>query len=761
MLHVALLAAMSMASVTSIKLAAWIAQWIVAAMLVALFLFVVPVTTHRRGMWFWTAAWFAQLVQSSLQAPYALAMLNHGAIPSLAFGNLAIFEWPARALFLGCVAFGAMDAAGVRTSASRVTKILLGVLFVGVIFNADSINSVATRFDLVANVVVCFGCALLLLSKATGARRRGRAALGGAMALYGAVTTIHLLTNLESTAAAYTRLVRIAIDYSVYADTAVLVLLAAAVVVLIVQDSFVTAEEAHASRVTEVAASERRLIGIIEAAQEAIVTVGTDGRIELVNGAAAALFGVTPSSVVGRPLSAMLPEAASHIPPFTSDVARAGGAASGATHDAHGIRTDGTAFPAEFTVGSLPATGRGGSVVVVRDLTHQHAAAAERDAFERRVAEAEKMMAIGRVVSGVAHELNNPLAVVLGQSEQLTEAASNPEIRSGLQMIHEQAHRARHIIKDLLAFVRQREEPRERIDLRFLVESTVAIHRAEAAARGVTLVTDLPPAFPLVSVDQVAIEQVLINLLDNASDAVEGDGVVRVAASAYPDRVEIAVEDSGTGLPDEMVSRVFEPFFTTKRLGQGTGLGLAVSLGIAQQHGGGLRFENRPAEGIGARVVLTLPVVAGLDAEPPREQAPRTFPPPPRGNGSAPEVMVIDDEAAVRATLGRMFRRAGWEVREAESGETALGWLESVESEGAPAVILCDLKMPGIGGREVYEHLAQSRPDLAERLVFVTGDIVESVSSGFVAASGREVVEKPFTVAEIAGAVERVVNHSS
>jgi CheY-like chemotaxis protein len=255
----------------------------------------------------------------------------------------------------------------------------------------------------------------------------------------------------------------------------------------------------------------------------------------------------------------------------------------------------------------------------------------------------------------------------------------------------------------------------------------------------------------------VAVEQILGNLIDNGLDAAGPDGTVRVSACLADDRVELSVEDSGRGVPDEIAGRVFEPFFTTKDPGQGTGLGLSVSRELAERQGGTLRFENRPAAGTGARVTLSLPV-AGVEAVDGSITTAARFPVPPvRADGATAEVMLIDDEPAVRTTLGKMFTRAGWRVREAGGGPEALSWLLAVTDADAPAVILCDLKMPGMNGRDVYGQVVQRRPTLTRRFIFVTGDVVESQSNGFITNSGRDVVEKPFTIAEIGSAVERVL----
>ena len=276
----------------------------------------------------------------------------------------------------------------------------------------------------------------------------------------------------------------------------------------------------------------------------------------------------------------------------------------------------------------------------------------------------------------------------------------------------------------------------------------------------VTLLTDLPSNLPLVRIDRVAVEQILVNLIDNGLDAAGPDGTVRISAGLIDGRVELSVEDSGHGVPDDIAGRVFEPFFTTKGPGEGTGLGLSVSRELAEQQGGTLRFENRPAPGIGARITLSLPIATMQAVEGSTGVAARFPAPPMRADGATAEIMLIDDEPAVRATLGRMFTRAGWRVREAVGGAEALSWLLTVTEADVPAVILCDLKMPGLNGRDLYGQVVQRRPSLAQRFIFVTGDVVESMSNGFIADSGRDVVEKPFTIAEIGRAVERVLQRT-
>lgn len=742
--------------VATVKMVGPIVQWASALLLVGVFALLIPLASQRRSVMVWMTAWIAQVVAITRTSMESLFMVfaPHHPRPDwlLSFNDL---YWPARAVFLAAVAIGAIGT--VRAISPRAQQLVLLLAAVGgMVIGFASLGSLATRIQLIAMPLVCFGSAQVVLLRADGPRRRGLTFLGLALALFGAVSTLYLMAFFEyGSTSSFARFVEMVSVSSGYGDALALGVLAAAIIVVAVQDSLLESSRAHAARLEQVAGSEQRLNGIIEAAREAIITADEDHRIDLVNGAAAALFQVAPGEAVGRPVDAFILDASSLL-----DDAEAGApsdATALTTHVGCGVRTDGSSFPLEFTVGRLAGASRAGSVMVLRDLTARQAAEAEREEFDRRMAESEKMLAIGRVVSGVAHELNNPLAVVLGQSEQLATSAPTGELRSGLRMIYEQANRARHIVKDLLAFVRHHPRALQPVNLGEVVQQVAASQVEAMNARGVTLLTDVPSGLPPVVADRQAIEQILVNLIDNGLDAAGREGSVHVSVATAGTHVEIVVEDSGHGAAPEVVRRVFEPFFTTKGPGQGTGLGLAVSRELAENHGGTLTFLNRPAPGIGARLVLSFPAGrAGSVPDVTRISSAFPSPPAPRAHAGA-DVMLIDDEPAVRATLKRMFDRAGWHVREADGGAAALLWLLNAAEADTPAVILCDLKMPGMNGREVYERVLEGRPVLAPRFIFVTGDVVESISNGFIAESGRDVVEKPFTIAEIAAAVDRIV----
>ena len=420
------------------------------------------------------------------------------------------------------------------------------------------------------------------------------------------------------------------------------------------------------------------------------------------------------------------------------------------------------------------------------DITQRKRAEAERHNLQLQLAQSSKMQAVGQLVSGVAHELNNPLAAILGFSEILLQDCKDPETRESLNIIFSQAQRSRAIVRDLLSFIRTREgRQRAPTDMHEMLDRVTRALMPAAQAEGATIVTDLSMPCPMLVIDRAGLEQVFTNLVMNAVQAARA-GIVRVTAQAVGDRVEIAVEDTGPGIPPDVFPRLFEPFFTTKPVGQGTGLGLPVSLGIVEQHGGTLRPENRPAnEGGGARFVVSLPIACAespaVDRVIPdavtlsprrtphamavireaRVAAARPFerhPTPPAPAASVvrkPHILVIDDETAIRNALRRFFERRGWVVEEAPDGGKGLAELLGRDAACFDAVV-CDLKMPGVSGMQVYSTLAAERPELLKRLIFATGDVASTDAAAFLQETRCPVLEKPYELSLLAQTVDRV-----
>jgi signal transduction histidine kinase/CheY-like chemotaxis protein len=376
---------------------------------------------------------------------------------------------------------------------------------------------------------------------------------------------------------------------------------------------------------------------------------------------------------------------------------------------------------------------------------------------EAKLVQSEKLSAVGRVVSGIAHELNNPLAAILHFAENLlaeeTQSASDREM---LLSVATQARRARAIVRDLLSFVRARAQTQQAADIRDVVRHATEAVAPTVAETGATLSASFAStSVPIVRIDEGGIEQVLTNLIVNAAQAAGAGGTVDIAVVPDGDRVRLSVSDTGPGISNDVLPRIFEPFFTTKGQGKGTGLGLPVSLGIVQQHGGQLTVENRPQGG--ARFTLDVPVHPDQDAAAVelRERPAHTngSAAVPRGQGET--VMVIDDEESIRFALRYFLERSGWRVEEAGSGRAALDILLDAPANRYRAVIT-DLTMPDVTGIELHDRLATERPDICERLIIATGETISDTVVSFRARSGKPFLEKPFELDALTALLEQM-----
>ncbi|HSC58167.1 MAG TPA: hybrid sensor histidine kinase/response regulator, partial [Gemmatimonadales bacterium] len=323
------------------------------------------------------------------------------------------------------------------------------------------------------------------------------------------------------------------------------------------------------------------------------------------------------------------------------------------------------------------------------------------------------------------------------------------EDRELLRVVHQQAQRARAIVRDLLAAVRGRDVRRERFGVRPLIDGVLAGLRATAGAPVARVAVDVADGLPDLDADRAGIEQILVNLIQNALHAAGPAGKVTVRVTASETGITFTVEDTGPGMAPEVLPRIFEPFFTTKREGEGTGLGLFVTLGIVEAHGGTIRAENLLPPGSGARVTVVLPPggtaePAGTDREPEATAL-----------DGAGRVLLVDDESAIRLAVRRWFVRRGWEVVEAGDGGDALAQALAAPHGGFD-LVLTDLKMPVLSGIELVDRLAVLRPDLHARVVIMTGDVASPEVAALIGRTDRPVVEKPFSFDALAEAIGRV-----
>src|SRR6476661_2728385 len=335
-------------------------------------------------------------------------------------------------------------------------------------------------------------------------------------------------------------------------------------------------------------------------------------------------------------------------------------------------RKDGTVFPVEITSHSLIFDGRPARLVLITDIT-------ERQRAEEALRKSEKLAAIGQLISGVAHELNNPLSSILILVETLLQDVRPLEDTEAVTTIRDQARRSRAIVRDLLSSARGGPVRRQSTNVVDLLNRTARGLAPQVEELGGELRVTIDDRLPEISVDPTAIAQVITNLVVNAAQAAKEGGRVGLRGRMNGGRLEILVEDNGPGIAANDFSRLFEPFFTTKPPGVGTGLGLAVSRGIVEVHQGTLMAENNPDGG--ARFTLSLPAA---EIEVPRSTATASAPPP---CDEGRRVLIIDDEPSIRMALRRFFTRRKWEVDEAGDGATALRALLAADAPDYALVI--------------------------------------------------------------------------
>jgi two-component system NtrC family sensor kinase len=373
-----------------------------------------------------------------------------------------------------------------------------------------------------------------------------------------------------------------------------------------------------------------------------------------------------------------------------------------------------------------------GILGVTRDIT-------ERRHAEERLRLAERLTMLGGLVAGVAHELNNPLAVVAGHAQILARSPDLPPAgRRKLELIHDQAMRAAKVVKNLLVFAGQRAPERATVRVADLVDRALELLAYPLRTSAIEVTRDVPGDLPAIAGDRDLLLQVFVNLLGNATQALAPAPTPRriaVTGRRHGDRVQIVFADTGPGIPRDVQARIFDPFFTTRPLGQGTGLGLSVCYGIVGSHGGDLHVQS--AEGRGASFIVELPI--GAPGMPPPPGAPR---PPVTGK----RILVVDDEPGILGFVHEMLTDLGHTAQTAVSGRTALDRLSLGEAYDA---ILLDLKMPDMDGMSCYARLCATRPEDARKVIFMTGDLVSADSRTFLDASQRLWITKPFASAEL------------
>jgi two-component system NtrC family sensor kinase len=472
---------------------------------------------------------------------------------------------------------------------------------------------------------------------------------------------------------------------------------------------------------------------VVDAISPALCIVDRSGAIRRANRAFADLVNAPPASLIGRPWQAFAP------PEWSNDLQRALDQ-QGAGREVE-LRTGERTYA--VTAVPINSADRSAVVLLFDDQT-------ERRRLQDQLIQSEKMSAIGQLIAGIAHDLNNPLASVLGFADFLIEVPNvPPAIREPLTVIQEEAERASGIVRNLLGFARKQDHQRRPTALKPLLDATFVLLRNQLMAHRVDAVIEVEPDLPMPDVDPNQIQQVFVNLINNAAQAIASTGrpgTITVRARRWLDGVAVEVIDDGPGMSETLAAQVFEPFFTTKAEGEGTGLGLSISQGIVKEHGGRIMLSSE--EGNGSTFTVQLPLST-------RTPVPATDSHS-KGPSRRLRVLVVDDEPHILHYMRATLEAWGHIPVVASDGQEAL----SRATREPFDLIISDLRMPRFGGREFYQELLRHNPAMAGRLVFSTGDTVRGDTLAFLETLDRPYLHKPFSLAELRTLLADVVRES-
>ena len=504
--------------------------------------------------------------------------------------------------------------------------------------------------------------------------------------------------------------------------------------------------------------SEARYRALFEDSPEPLLLESPDGRIVDANRAAERLYRAKRDQLVGRSFTDLALVDAQSLARERRQLETTGRTVFQGT----GVRLHGPTFAEDVEITAIALGGRPHRLALVRDVTDQQR-------LQGELMQAQKMEAIGQLVSGVAHELNNPLSGIVAFSGLLRDDGRLPEdLRHDAELLVQEADRTRHIVQNLLDFARQRPPQHQPIDLPELVRRTVELQAYDLAAGHVSVAVDVPDDLPPLDGDANQVQQVLLNLIQNAVQSIRSArpaGNVRISAremalSAARERpfIRVSVTDDGPGVPEPVREQLFVPFFTTRDVGEGTGLGLPVSFGIVATHGGRLWFEAGPDGGAIFHLELPAWTSAGVTPTAETTESTATMSSPPRSGGRARgRVLVVDDEAPIRSFLTRVLTKAGHRTMTAADGQEALRLLRTSSVDA----LVIDHRMPEMDGLEVYRRAVEAQPRLARRTLIMSGDVLDPALHAFAETNGLPLLSKPFDLEAGVAAIEAVMRSAA
>jgi len=500
---------------------------------------------------------------------------------------------------------------------------------------------------------------------------------------------------------------------------------------------------------------------VVDSALDAVIVVDEQGRVVTMNASAETTFGYSKSEALGCSIGNLI------VPERHRDAHEAGMARYRSTGVPHVLgrrvemdarRKDGTIIPVELAITEVRLPDGRYFTANLRDLSTVKAAEAEIQRQREALHHSEKLAAIGSLLAGVAHELNNPLSVVLGQATMLQEELEGSTALSvasnRARQIQVAAERCARVIRSFMAIARQHKVEKRAVAVAPLLDGAIDLLGYGLKSSGVEVFRDYDETMPAVFVDPDQLQQIVVNLIVNANQALqEADGKRAIEIRAFvgeDGKARIVVDDSGPGIPATIKARIFDPFFTTKPLGLGTGIGLSISRGLAESQGGQLGLV--PSMLGGAAFELAIPLASGDGTNMKTVKRVRPVKESSAAGNATRRALVVDDEPEIAQLVAEALALRGYRCDLAVSGAEAKA-LISAASAGYDAVI-CDLRMPDIDGPTLFHWINANHPALASRILFVTGDALGPAAGRFLADSGRPFLEKPFAPADVLGLIE-------
>ena len=723
--------ALSLDSVKSAIVVSLLSVWV----LIGLFTYLNRYT-KRRYFTLWTVAWLF----------YALWLsLNYGQTKFTSPWLEMCKQW--------CIGVSATFLlwGSFRFLALRVRQLLLG-LFIGFLLAWSYVGAFYIRdaLEFQLPIFILIGAASLLASICFFRYRRrkgfiGATLLGMGFFLWGGYfATYPLLQRTEAFSA------------SAFFISAVLQLFIAVSMIILVLEEVRHANQSAIQQIrshktekralrTQVLCTEERYRSLFEQANEAIIITSADDlRIIEMNPAGQKILGISQHEPVVHYLPAFCqPLHENCLAPSVGDQwfywARR-------QPQLKLIRKNGGSTVVEAEGALIQFDGKAAYQFFFREVTDRHK-------LEQQLRQAEKLSALGQMISGVAHELNNPLAVIKGYLELITAHHDlPPQTKADLEKVAHESARAAKLVRNFLAFAREQASDREMVNLNDLIERIATLRKFDLQKNDTDLSLDLTDALPQTYADPDQLQQILVNLVTNASQALQSRPKprrIRISTYTKNERIFAVVEDNGPGVPAHLEQKIFEPFFTTKEVGVGTGLGLSIAHSIMTEHNGKIFYQTSSLGG--AAFTLELPLTSAPEVQPRnivKDATPIRIEPARRKSARA-QILVLDDELSLAELLCEMLTMLGHDAAFCLNPALALQMIETRSYD----LILSDFRMPVMNGQEFYRRAVEKCPELADRVVFLTGDVVTEDTHSFLVNNGNPHLAKPFQLADL----ERVV----